>query len=72
MTQFDYERWENEGGFVILSEEKVPNQKDEDAKDGQLVTPPASDPDGPTTDAPGGDPSINPTSPPPAPPPKQP
>jgi len=45
------------------------NQRDED---GNLVTPPASDPDGPTTDAPGGDPSVNPTTPPPAPLPEQP
>lgn len=68
-------------GSYIMAEKEVkevpgpdtePNQKDEDDKDGQLVTPPASAPDGPTTDEPAGDPSINPTTPPPAPTPEQP
>ena len=56
----------------VPEQDTEPNQKDEDAKDGQLVTPPASAPDGPTTDNPGGDPSVNPVSPPPAPLPEQP
>jgi hypothetical protein len=47
------------------------NQRDED---GNLVTPPPSDPDGDNTSTvePAGDPSINPTTPPPAPQPEQP